>query len=191
MTKGGMPMMVLFARLADSFRQRKSVRTLAASAMLLSLGVVLDYFGSIYVTPELKISLSFLAIASAGYLFGPASAMLCGGLLDVLMWVIKPAGAYFPGYTLSGILGGLIYAVCLYRQKGRRLLILGAVSKLLVNLIVNILINTLWSMIFTGKGYLALLSVRIPKNLILWPVESALLIVVLLFLSRNRQKILR
>lgn len=183
-------MKVLPENLADSFRQMKRVRTLAASAMLLSLGAVLDYFGSIYVTAELKISLSFLAIASAGYLFGPASAMLCGGLLDVLMWVIKPAGAYFPGYTLSGVLGGLIYGLCLYRQEGKRLLLLGPLSKLLVNLLVNILLNTLWSMIFTGKGYLALLAVRVPKNLILWPLEAALLVVVLLFLSRNRQKIL-
>ena len=170
---------------AASARGMKSPRTLTACAMLLALGVVLDSFCSFYATPTLKVSFTFLPIGITGYLFGPVPAMLSGGLLDVVMWLVKPAGAYFPGYTLSGVLGGLIYGICLYGIQGKRLYYMPAVAKGLINGLVNILLNTCWSVIFTGKGYLALLSVRTVKNLVLLPAEALLLTAVILFLKRS------
>lgn len=174
----------------DSVKGMKKMRTLAACAMLLALAVVLDYFASFYITSTIKISSSFIAIAACGMLFGPVPAMICGGLQDVLMWLIKPVGMFFPGYTLSSVLGGMIYGLCLYRRSGKRLYIMAPVSKLLVNLFVNILLNTYWSMIFTGKAYIVLLSSRVIKNLAALPVESAILIAVMVFLSKNRSKML-
>ncbi|MGI6238694.1 MAG: folate family ECF transporter S component [Christensenellales bacterium] len=176
---------------AQSSRDLRRLRTLAACAMLLALGVALDYFGSIYISPTIKISSSFLAIASVGLLFGPVPAMICGGLLDVIMWMIRPAGLFFPGYTLSAVLGGLIYGLCLYNRAGKALFYMAPIAKLLVNLLVNLCLNTYWSMLFTGKAYIALFPARALKNLIAWPIESALLIVIVLFLSRNRARFLR
>ncbi len=173
----------------DSLKGMKKMRTLAACAMLLALAVVLDYFASIYITPTIKISSSFIAIAACGMLFGPVPAMICGGLEDVLMWLIKPAGMFFPGYTLSSVLAGLIYGLCLYRRSGKKLYIMAPVSKLLVNLFVNILLNTYWSVLFTGKAYVVLLSSRVIKNIAALPIESAILIAVMVFLNKNRSKL--
>ena len=184
--------MKLMASIKNNFRDSlnglRKVRTLAACAMLLALAIVLDYFGSIYISPTIKISSSFIAVAATGMLFGPVPAMFCGALQDIVMCIIKPAGMYFPGYTLSSLLAGLIYGICLYRQEGKRLFIMAPVSKLLVNLLINILMNTYWSVIFTGKAYLVLLSGRVIKNLAAWPIESIILIVVLMFLNKNRRK---
>ena len=186
--------MLFLKRIADDFicsiKELRKMRTLSACAMLLALAVVLDYFAGFYLTPTIKISSSFVAIGACGMLFGPVPAMIVGGLQDVLMWVIKPAGMFFPGYTLSSVLGGLIYGLCLYRREGRRLYIMAPVSKLLVNVFVNILLNTCWSMIFTGKAYILLLGSRALKNAIAWPVESAILIAMMVFLSKNRKKLL-
>jgi ECF transporter S component (folate family) len=185
--------MNVFTRMFDDFRESlrgmKKTRTLAACAMLLTLAVVLDYFASFYLTPTIKISLSFIAIAACGMLFGPVPAMICGGLQDVLMWLIKPAGMYFPGYTLSSVLAGLIYGLCLYRRSDKKLYIMAPISKLLVNLFVNLLLNTCWSMMFTGKAYLVLLPGRAIKNLAALPVEAAILIAVMIFLNKNRSKL--
>ena len=170
---------------AASAKGLKSPRTLTACAMLLALGVVLDYFCSFYATPTLKVSFTFLPIGITGSLFGPVPAMLSGGLLDVVMWLVKPAGAYFPGYTLSGILGGLIYGVCLYGIAGKQVYYMPAVAKGLINVLVNILLNTCWSMIFTGKAYLVLLSTRVVKNLVLLPAEALLLMALILFLKKH------
>lgn len=186
--------MKMFGRIADdimdSLHGMKKIRVLAATAMLLALAVVLDYFGSIYITSVIKISSSFIAIAACGMLFGPVPAMICAGLQDVLMWIIKPAGMFFPGYTLSSVLGGLIYGLCLYRREGKALWIMAPFSKLLVNAFVNILLNTCWSAIFTGKAYIVLLSGRIVKNIAALPIEAAILIAVTLFLSKNRTRLL-
>lgn len=186
--------MNIFSRIKDdmidSIKGMRKMRTLSACAMLLALAAVLDYFASFYLTPTIKISSSFVAIGATGMLFGPAPAMIVGGLQDVLMWVIKPAGVFFPGYTLSSVLGGLIYGLCLYRREGKRLYVMAPVAKLLVNVFVNILLNTCWSMIFTGKAYIVLLGSRAIKNAIAWPVESAILIAIMVFLSKNRTKLL-
>jgi ECF transporter S component (folate family) len=188
-------MRAIFRKMAGDFirsaKEFGKLRTLAACAMLLALGAALDYFGSFYLSGTLKISSTFIAIAAAGYLFGAIPAMVVGGVLDVLMWLIKPAGVFFPGYTLSAELGGLIFGLCLYNRKDKALLFMAPFSKLLINLFVNLGLNTYWSALFTGKGYLALLPARALKNALLWPVESALLIAVLLFLSRNKGRMIR
>ena len=60
-----------------------------------------------------------------------------------------------------------------------------AVAKGLINVLVNILLNTCWSMIFTGKAYLVLLSTRVVKNLVLLPAEALLLMALILFLKKH------
>ena len=73
---------------------------------------------------------------------------------------------------LNAMLAAFIYGCFYYKHKltFRRVLI----AKLVVILIVNILLNTLWLDMLYGKGFLALLPMRVLKNLIMWPVNSML-----------------
>lgn len=183
-------LIITLKTIPESFRGLRKVRTLCYLSLLIALGIVLDLTSGIYITPEIKITFSFLATAVCGALLGPVPAMLCGGLVDVLMWVIKPAGAYFPGYTLSGMLTGLIFGLFLYKAAGKKIWILAPASRLCVNVFVHILLNTCWSVIFTGKGYMVLLAGRIIKNIAAWPVEAILLSVIILFVSKNRHRLI-
>ena len=105
----------------DSLRELKNVRSLAAIAMLLALRIVLGMFANAtlpFFGNTVKLSASFIPIAFTGALFGPVPAGLVGALGDVLSFVIAPTGgAYFPGFTLSGLLTGVIYGVALYGEK--------------------------------------------------------------------------
>ena len=89
--------------------------------MLLALRVVLGMFANATLPlfgNAIKISPSFLPIVMAGALFGPVPAMLVGALGDVLSYLIAPtAGGFFPGFTVSGALTGLIYGFALYNRK--------------------------------------------------------------------------
>ena len=107
---------------SESFRSLKKVKVICCLSMLIALGVVLDFTSGIYLTPEIKVTFSFVAYGVAGALLGPVPAMICGALVDVIMWLIKPAGAFFPGYTLSAALTGLIFGVFLYKASGRSIL---------------------------------------------------------------------
>ena len=40
-------------------------------------------------------------------MFGPVMGFMCGGLGDIIQYIIKPTGPYFPGWTLSAALLGL------------------------------------------------------------------------------------
>ena len=47
-------------------------------------------------------------------------------------------------------------------------------AELTVSVICNMLLGTLWLSVLYGKGFLALLPMRVLKNLIMWPVNSML-----------------
>lgn len=142
-------------------------------AMLIALNLVLDKV-AIQLTPQLRIGIGFLTMAMTGLLVGPVMAVSAGFATDVLSFLATPRGAaYFPGYTVSAMVGGFIYGTVLYRKKPT--LARAFLAKGLVNLVVNITLNTIWHSMFYGKAISVMLPARITKNLMLWPLESLLL----------------
>ena len=112
--KGGFFMSILLRNFAFSAKEFKSIKSIVAAALLIALHTVLAVFVSIQVTPTLRISVSFLANCAIGYMFGPVMGFVCGGLGDLIQFVIKPTGAYFPGWTISAALAGFIYGLFFY-----------------------------------------------------------------------------
>ena len=99
----------LFTRSMHDFRK---TRCLAVTALLIAMNVSLDLLGlSIKIPPNLRIGFGFLCNASIGMLFGPAVGMFSGICTDVLGYFAgnMSMGAYFPGYTLTAMVAGLIW----------------------------------------------------------------------------------
>lgn len=162
-----------------SLDELKSPRALVITAMLIALNLVFDLMGlKIYITPETRISVGFVCNASVGMLYGPAVGMLTGFCTDFLGFLLSPNNptGYFPGYTLTAIVGGLIYGLWLYKGRPSIARCIGA--KLCVNFFCNIILNTLWSAILFKKGFWVLLPGRLIKNIFLLPFEVALLWIV-------------
>lgn len=103
----------LFVNSAKEFKNLKSVVT---AALLVALHTVFALFLSVQVTDSLRISVSFIANVVAGCLLGPVMGFVCGGVGDIVQFVIKPTGPYFPGWTLSAALAGLIYGTFFYKK---------------------------------------------------------------------------
>ena len=158
--------------LRDSARNFRNIRALSAAGMLLAVQVLLGLIVSIPVGPNIRISFGYLALSSAGALLGPAVAPVNGALADLIGHFIKPTGPYIPGFTLTGIVSGLIYGFMLYRRDITLQRVL--VTKLLIDVICNILLNTLWLDIWYGKAFLAILPARMLKNLFQYPVDILL-----------------
>lgn len=165
----------LFVR---SLHELKNPRCLAVTALFIALNVTLDLLRiRIQLTPDLRIGIGFVLNASIGMLFGPTVGIMAGFSTDVLGYLVNSGGgAYFPGYTLTAMLAGLIYGLWLYPRKPGRLRSLGA--KTCVNLFCNIGLNTIWASMTGGKALMVLLPARALKNLILLPFEIVLLYVV-------------
>ena len=160
----------------DSFREMSKLRTITLIAMLLAVSVVLSFF-TIQVSESLRVGLGYLITATMGMLFGPVTAGIAAGVGDIVKYLIKPSGAFFPGFTITAILGGVLYGMVFYHS--RVTLVRAIVAKTLTNLLLNILLNTFWLSIMMGKGFWALVPSRVIKNIALLPVEILLLYSVL------------
>ena len=173
----------LFSRIFESSREFKKVTTITTCAMFGALSVVLGYY-SFKITPNLKIGFGSIPNMLVDYLFGPVVGMMAGVCTDVLGYFAGnlSMGAYFPGYTLTAVVGGLIWGLWLYPRKITVWRAIGA--KACINVFCNICLNTLWLTITGGKAMSLLLVTRVPKNLILLPLEIVLVYVVMRLVCR-------
>lgn len=163
----------LFSR---SFAELKNTRCLVLTALLIAANITLDLLGlTIRVPPNLRIGFGFLCNAAIGMLFGPVVGMMAGVCTDLLGYFAGnlTMGAYFPGFTLTAMVGGLFWGLWLYPRKLSLWRAIGA--KACINVFCNIGLNTLWLTMTGGKAMLVLLAQRIPKNLLMLPVEIMIL----------------
>ena len=157
----------------SSFRLLRKTRTLTTTGILLAVQIVLGSYGTIEVTDSLKISLSHLAVAPTAVFFGPVVAAMQGALSDIVGYIIKPTGPYFPGFTLATLLLGLIYGIALYTTKHTLPRII--IARVAVMVLVNLLLNTVCLVMLYGPSRLATFPVRAIKNLVQLPFDCILL----------------
>lgn len=155
----------------DSYKEFRQVKTITIAAMFGAVSAVLGYF-TIEVGSFIKIGFSTIANQFVYYLFGPVVGCAFGGALDLVKYLIKPTGEFFPGFTLTAMMGGLLYGFFLYKKPltFRRILL----AELIVCLVCNVGMSTLWLSMLHGKGFLVLLPMRAAKNLVMWPINAAI-----------------
>ena len=152
------------------------IKVLTACAMLLAIATVFGFF-KIPISNIIEIRLQFLPVACAGYLFGMPAGAVVGGLTDILCYIVKPTGPFFPGFTLSSIAEGLIYGFFLYKKP----VTLKRVSlAVLVNtIVIDLCLTPLWLMILYKNAFTAVFMARIVKVIVMYPINIALLMGVL------------
>ncbi|MCI8561604.1 MAG: folate family ECF transporter S component [Dorea sp.] len=161
----------LKALFADSIHELRDLRTLAVASMLLAIAVVLGFY-TLQLTDYIKIGFAYIVNEMTGMLFGPAVGGIMGGLADLLKYLVNPTGPFFPGFTISGICGGIIYGLVLYKKPltVKRVIL----ANLLVTVSVNIFLNTYWLTLLYGDAFLVLLPARILKQAVMMPIEVVL-----------------
>ena len=176
----------MFKKIFNSAKSLSNVRILCACGILAALFVVL-YAVKLPLSPNLRITFTFIPLAIAGWLFGPIPAALVGLVGDVIGCMLFPMGAYFPGFTLSTMLTGFIFGIFLFETDitASKSIILIIMSKLCISLFINIFMNSLWLTIITKSGYYFHLVDHSVKNVIAFPFECILLWLILGILSRN------
>ncbi len=169
-------MNVILRKFSCSAKELGNVKNLTVCALMLALRIVLGYFANVSLSflPNAKIGFSFLPIAIAAFLCGPVAGMIVGGLGDFLSWVIMPMGGYFFGWTLSGILVGMLYGLFLYQNKNRLLLKL-IICEVVICLFVEVLLGSLWLQIQFEKAFWVMTGIRSIDALISLPIETILI----------------
>ena len=152
-----------------------TTETLVITAFMIALSVVLSKLVSINIS-FLRIGFGFLPIAILAILYGPVVAAVGYGLADLIGAWLFPTGAFFPGFTLSAVLTGLIFGFVLYKKKVT--IIRALIASALVCLGVNLLLNTFWLTFIIGKGFKVLLASRAVKEVVAIPVMALLIVAV-------------
>lgn len=191
--------MAFFQNFKKSFYELKSIRCLTTTAILIALTVVLKFL-MIVPSATLKISISFVGLASIGMLFGPTVAGFAGIITDILGFIVKPTGTFSPLFTLVEMTAGIIYGCFLYGFNPTKPDFSGKsatiswiktnilqlmriiVCKFCINLFCNVCMNTCFMVVMkyiAPDVFWVKIGERILKNAMLLPIETLILIIVL------------
>ena len=158
----------------------KNTKTLIFAALMIALRIALKSV-SIYIAADLRISIEFLVNALGAMTFGPVVAIAGAAVSDTLGALLFPSGPYFFLFIFTEIAGSLVFALFFYRTRISVTKVI--LSRFCTNFFVNIVLQTpimyLYYQMMLGKTYKIFNLPRMIKNLVLFPVESLLLVLFL------------
>lgn len=157
------------------------------TALLIAVNVVLERLLAYSVWNQ-TISLGFIAVAFAAAFLGTPYAVAVAGLGDVIGSLLFPFGPYFPGFTLTNCVYGIILAEFLYKNATTIKII---ICVLLGKIVCSLILNTLWvSILYKGDlgAFFIVLYSRLPQAALMTTAE--LIVLLLLFSSKSKLRIL-
>lgn len=151
-----------------------TTKQLTITAGLVAINLVLNQF-TLAFGPLLEVGFAFLPIAVLAYLFGPLNAGLAYVVADTLGFILRPAGFFFPGFTLNALLAGVIYGLFFYKKEVTLKRV--AIAVLATSIVISLILTPIWLNIMFGSPLFAV--PRIIKAVLLYPIEVALLFALL------------
>lgn len=151
---------------------RFSTKMLAVLSILVALEIVIARFGTIRPTESIKISLDFIPIVAAAILYGPVPAVIMSVLADILGAFLFPVGPFFPGFTATAALTGLIYGLILHRSQSMARIVLAVGMQ---QGICSLLVNTFWLQILYGLPYLPTMAARLVQCAVVTALQIVLI----------------
>lgn len=168
----------------------KDLRVLTTAAMLAAIAVVLGFF-KIPISNLIELRFQSFPIAISGALFGPVIGAIVGIISDVGGYFAKPTGAFFPGFTLSSAITGIIFGLIIkIKASNKELIVRTFIAMLLNTIITGLLLNTLWLSMLYGNPFSVVFLVRIPKELIMLPINTVILYIILIPVKKAFNRIL-
>lgn len=163
-----------YGRKEEAMHTKMSVKSISIIGILVAMEIILARF-SIH-TWNLKIGFSFVPVVVAAIFYGPVTAGLVGAIGDIMGYILFPVGAYFPGFTLTAFVTGMIFGFFLRKSQSVLNIVLAV---LCVQIFVSQFMDTYWISFLYGSPYWALFATRIYQTAAMIAVEiiSTLLIV--------------
>lgn len=158
-------------------------RVLVYMALFVALDIVLTRLLALMPSTVVRISLSFVAYAVSGVMFGPWITALTAGIGDIVGMMMFPNNApYFIGFTISAVLTGFCFGFLKNHRKDT--LRLGIVLAVIAVVIEGGL-NTYWLTIMQELPFGILLAQRSLGILVNCALRVCILIPLLRYLPKN------
>lgn len=152
---------------------KMSVKSVSIIGILVAMEIILARL-SIH-TWNIKIGFSFVPVVVAAIFYGPIAAGLVAAIGDVIGVVLFPVGAFFPGFTLTAFLTGIVFG--LFFQK--KVTVLHTIaSVLIVQVLISQFLNTYWISFLYGSPYWPLFYTRIYQTAAMSVVQAVCILVI-------------
>ena len=159
-------------------------RIIAFAALIIAMRVVVKFF-KIPLAAGLSLTFDCYVNSLGSLCYGPLVGLAVGAVSDTLGCIIHPSGDYFFPFILTEMSSSFIFGLFLWKRKltpGRVLL-----CKFTVNLICNIILTSVLMKWYyyalygleDAQAYSIINLTRIAKNLILFPLEAVLIMIIL------------
>lgn len=158
--------------------QQTKLFKLVLTALLIALNLVLERLVPSYKIWNQDLSFGFVAVAFAAAFLGTPYAAAVAGIGDLIGSLLFPFGAYFPGFTLTNCVYGIILGEFLYKNATWFKII---ICIILNKLVCSLLLNTIWiSLMYRGgiDAYFAVLVTRFPQAIIMSVAEFIIFLAV-------------
>ena len=166
-------------------KQKFSTRTLTTLAMLIAIEVILSRFLSVNAW-NIKIGFGFIPVVIAAVLYGPLAGGIVGALSDFIGALLFPIGTYFPGFTLSSFLMGVVFGLFLYKKQSW---LQGLAAVGINQFILGLFLNTFWISVLYGSPYVPLLATRVFQSILLTVVQLICIQLMIPILNRYGKKV--
>ena len=166
---------------------RDLTKKIALLAILTAMGVVLGRFVPMVNLLTSKYEFSFVAVMLAAYMTGPLGGAVVGGLIDLIGALLVPTGAYFPGFTITAALTGLVWGFLLYKKCSLPRILIAVIS---TQTVFSLLINTFFiAEFFSPKGFTVLIASRAIQAAVMAVLQ---IVFAVIFLQKiNLKKLLK
>ena len=169
----------------EAARQFKDVRMITIASLIVALRVAVK-FARIPIADGLAISLDGYVNSLGSVIYGPLVGLMVGAVSDTLGCLVTGRmGEYFPPFMLTEMLSSFIFGLFFWKRKIRISTALSA--KFTVNFVCNIILTSLFNKwmyyLYYGleraEAYNIINGVRIAKNLVMFPLEATIIVMVL------------
>lgn len=147
----------------NGLKEKINTKDLVYISLLIAVNIVFSKFlclrlGIIY------LSFSFIAIVFATLKYNYFVAAIVASIADILRTIVFGTnGFYFPGYTLSCFLIGIVGGLCLSKLSLKRIIIYAICTQIFFSLI----LNTYWTSVITGKTFWIFVPKRVLQTIIM------------------------
>jgi ECF transporter S component (folate family) len=160
------------------FSIKITLSTVVTLALLIAMEIIFTRFLSIQQW-NMRFSFGFIPVVVAGIMYGPMAGGIVGALSDLIGVTLFPAGAFFPGFTLTAFLTGFAFGLFLYKKQTMVRIV---AATLLIQVVCSLILNTYWIyLLYSKTSYFALLSTRLIQFFIM----SAVMIIVIRIISKE------
>ena len=161
-------------KLKDIFK-KPDIKMIALIGVLIAVEVLMHRLLSIK-TPTIQLHFGFVPIVLVAMLYGPFYSGLAWAMADFIGTMLFPTGAFFPGFTLTAFLSGVIFGIFLFKAKMPVVSTVTAV--IIINVFLTLILDMFWLYLITDQAFVVLIPERLMKCAVMIPLQIAVILLI-------------